>query len=92
MSGLYKLFGIPSSLYTAKVRSYLRKQAIPFVETGPWDPQYQQEVLPQIGRMIMPVLVSADGTVMQDGADNLRHCDDAGLPPRSLVRQWKTLL
>ena len=54
MSGLYKLFGIPSSLYTAKVRSYLRKQAIPFVETGPWDPQYQQEVLPQIGRMIMP--------------------------------------
>ena len=85
MSGLYKLFGIPSSLYTAKVRSYLRKQAIPFVETGPWDPQYQQEVLPQIGRMIMPVLVSADGTVMQDGADILRHCDDAGLSRHPLM-------
>lgn len=85
MSGLYKLFGIPSSLYTAKVRSYLRKQAIPFEETGPWDPQYQQEVLPQIGRMIMPVLVSPDGTVVQDGADILRHCDDAGLSRHPLL-------
>ena len=79
MKGQHKLFGIPGSLYTAKVRSYFRKQAIPFEETGPWDQQYQQEVLPQIGRMIMPVLACPDGTVVQDGADILRHCSNAGL-------------
>jgi arsenate reductase-like glutaredoxin family protein len=31
---MYKLYGIPASLYTAKVRSYLRKQRIEFTEYG----------------------------------------------------------
>jgi len=69
MNKQYKLFGIPSSLYTGKVRSYLRKQHIAFVEYGVNDPHYQQHIVPAVGRMIMPVVETPEGVLLQDGAD-----------------------
>ena len=38
MMETYTLYGSYASYYTAKVRSYLRKKAIPFVERLPSDP------------------------------------------------------
>lgn len=74
MSSL-KLFGMPASLYTAKVRSYLRKQALPFEEHGVATAEYQTKVLPEIQRMIMPVITTDAGEIVQDGADIIRFCE-----------------
>lgn len=69
MTDSYQLYGIPASLYTAKVRSYLIKQQIPFVERAVGDPHYSEKIQPVVGRMIMPVVEGADGALVQDGAD-----------------------
>ncbi|WP_240554806.1 glutathione S-transferase N-terminal domain-containing protein [Oceanicoccus sagamiensis] len=72
----YKLYGLPSSLYTGKVRSYLRKQGIPFIEHGVNHPHYQKTIIPSVGRFIMPVVEAADGTLIQDGADIIDYLEE----------------
>jgi glutathione S-transferase len=67
------LYGTTASLYTGKVRSYLRKQGIPFEERPAGDPRFFSQVLPQIGRWIVPVVQLPDGTLVQDGAVILDH-------------------
>ena len=62
------LYGMPGSLYTAKVRSYLRKQRIPFEERSPAHPHFREHVVSTIGRWIIPVLQTPDGTLVQDGS------------------------
>lgn len=74
------LYGVPHSLYTGKTRSYLRKQGIAYVERTPADPQFRVQVVPQIGRSIIPVLVTPDGQVIQDTVDILDHFEDRGVP------------
>jgi glutathione S-transferase len=79
MSNDYILYGMPASLYTGKVRSFLNKQGIRFVERGVNDPHYQQTIVPLVGRMIMPVLECPDGTLVQDGADIIDYFEQQGL-------------
>ena len=69
----YTLHGSPSSLYTGKVRSYLRKQQINFVEAHPSSDRYTANVVPVVGRWIIPVLQTPDGRLIQDGADIIDH-------------------
>ncbi len=86
MSDSYQLYGMPASLYMAKARSYMRKQQIPFVERAVSDPHFGSTIVPQLGRMIMPVLECADGSVVQDGADIIdffeQQAADAGTQTR----------
>ncbi|MFZ4810914.1 MAG: glutathione S-transferase family protein [Ilumatobacteraceae bacterium] len=72
-SGVYTLYGAPVSLYTGKVRSYLRKQGIPFVEVPPGSDRYLRHIVPTVGRWIIPVMETPDGTIIQDGADIIDH-------------------
>jgi glutathione S-transferase len=69
MPEVYQLYGMSASLYMGKVRSYLRKQHIPFVERVGGDPYFAEKIVPAVGRMIMPVLETSNGTLIQDGAD-----------------------
>lgn len=62
------LYGMPASLYTSKVRSYLRKQRIAFEERPPGHPDFKKYIVPKVGRWIIPVLRLPDGTVLQDGS------------------------
>lgn len=73
MSQPYQLYGMPASLYMAKARSYLRKQHIPFVERSAGDPHYGAMIAPAVGRMIMPVLETPEGALVQDGADIIQY-------------------
>lgn len=75
MSAIPILYGMPASLYTAKVRSYLRKQRIAFEERPAGDPRFVAEVVPAIGRWIIPVLQLPDGTLLQDGAVIIDHLE-----------------
>lgn len=72
-----RLYGMPGSLYTAKARSYLRKQGLPLVELPVGDPGFAAMVK-AVGRFIMPILHDADGTVVQDGAAIIDHIEFTG--------------
>ena len=92
MTDTYILYGAPHSLYTGKSRAYLRKQGVRYVERSPSHPAYRDEVLPQIRRSIIPVLVCPDGTIVQDSVDILDHFEACGAPvsarpagPRQLI-------
>jgi glutathione S-transferase len=78
MSGTYKLYGMPASLYMGKARSYLRKQQIPFVEYGANHPDFMAKIVPAVGRWIVPVLESPNGTIVQDGADIIDYFEATG--------------
>ncbi len=69
MKDNYILYGSAPSWATAKVRSYMRKQCIPFVERPPGDPRFAEKIMPVVMRNIMPVLETPDGTIIQDTAD-----------------------
>ena len=73
------------SLYTGKVRAYLIHHRIPFVERGAGHPTFMAEILPQIGRWIIPVIVTPDGTILQDGTEIIDHFEAKGLGQYSVV-------
>jgi len=72
------LFGAPVGMWTGKIRSYLRKQGIPYVERFPSDPGFEREVIPAVKRFINPVIRLADGTLVQDTADIIDHFETTG--------------
>ncbi|MCP3935500.1 MAG: glutathione S-transferase family protein [Actinomycetia bacterium] len=69
----YTLYGAPVSLYTGKVRSYLRTQGIDFVEVAPGSERYLKHIVPAVGRWIIPCMETPDGEIVQDGADIIDH-------------------
>lgn len=73
MNAHYTLYGMPASLYTGKARSYLRTQGVPFVEISPGSDRYLNEIVPAVGRWIVPCMETPDGTIIQDGADIIDH-------------------
>lgn len=75
--GRYYLYGMPASLYTAKARSYLRKRRIDHVERIVGHPRYQGEIMPLLGRLIMPVLETPTGEIVQDTVDIIDHLEVA---------------
>lgn len=75
----YILYGMSASLFTGKVRAYLIHHGIPFIERGAGHPSFTQDIVPQIGRWIIPVLVTPDGQIIQDGTDIIDHLDAQGL-------------
>jgi glutathione S-transferase len=72
------LYGLPHSLYTGPARAYLRKQGIAFAERSPRAPEYRSQVMPAIGRSIIPVLVTPQGEIVQDSVDIIDHFEAAG--------------
>ncbi|MFM9864382.1 MAG: glutathione S-transferase N-terminal domain-containing protein [Micropepsaceae bacterium] len=69
------LYGAQCSLYTGKVRAYLRKNAIPFAERAPSHPHYRDTVLPAVQNHRIPVVEFADGAMIQDSAAILDACE-----------------
>lgn len=91
----YTLYGAPASLYTGKVRSYLRRHGIEFVEIAPGNERYLQYIVPQVGRWIIPCLETPDGVIIQDGADIIDHFEKGSgpsLPARSIYPESPVLL
>ena len=67
------LYGAPMSLFTGKVRAYLRKQRIPFDERMPGSAECKEQVFPAIKRRVVPVVKLTDGTLIQDSVDIIDH-------------------
>lgn len=73
------LYGVPHSLYTGKARCYLRNQGIRYIERPTLDRGFIERVVPQLGRSIIPVLETTDGTIVQDTIDIIDHFERQGV-------------
>ena len=67
------LFGAPLSLYSGKARSYLDWKGVDYIEKLPVDPVFISEVLPAVGRSVIPVVRLGDGTILQDTTVIIDH-------------------
>jgi glutathione S-transferase len=79
----YTFYAMPGSLYSGKARAYLRTHRIDYVERTPADPRYTDDVVPAIGRWIIPVLQTPDGALVQDTVDIIDFLDAREPPGRS---------
>ena len=73
---MYTLYGSYASYYTAKVRAYLRKKSIPFVERLPSDPVFRNTVRPVSGSHRIPQLLTPEGQVIQDSVAIVDHLEE----------------
>jgi len=72
---VYSLYGTQASLYTGKARSYLIKQRIDFVNRAAGEAHFREDIVPKIGRLIIPVLETPDGEIIQDSADIIAYVE-----------------
>ncbi len=63
------LWGAPHSLYSGKVRSYLVKKGLPFRELFPSHPRFAGTIVPAVGQMVVPVVETVDGDILQDSTE-----------------------
>ena len=97
MNQPYTLYGSYASYYTAKVRAYLRKKGIPFVERLPSDPMFRNKVRPASGSHRIPQLLTPEGTVIQDSVEivdylEARFADIPAFPATPLQRTYVHLM
>ena len=90
-SASYTLWGSPHSLYTGKIRSYLIKKGVPYRELTPIDPRFRAVVVPTVRHMVLPVLETAEGRMLQDTTEMIefveaRHAEPAMIPPTPVQR------
>lgn len=88
---LHVLWGSPHSYYTGKIRSYLIKKGVPYREEFAFHPQFQARILPAVRLVVVPILETPDGRILQDTTDMIEHIE-ARLPqplmiPESPVQQ-----
>ncbi len=70
MSEVFTLYGASISLYTGKVRAYLRYKNIPFVEKP-----VTADIIRQIGYFMIPVLETPEGELVQDSTEIIDHLE-----------------
>jgi len=71
------LYGSPLSLYTGRARSYLIKTGKNYTETLPISSHYEEVILPKMGgRRSIPVVETAEGEVIRDGAAIIDHFEN----------------
>lgn len=75
----YTLIGTPVSLYSGKVRGYLRWKNVAFTERLSTREVYKADILPRVGWPVIPVVIhedgSAHGTTLQDSTDIIDHVE-----------------
>ena len=72
---VYTLWGVAHSYYTGKIRSYLIKKGIAFGELYPTHPHLQTRIVPAIGLLVVPVLETPDGQIIQDTSEMIDHLE-----------------
>jgi len=71
----YILWGASWSLYTAKVRPYLIKKGIDYVEINPSHPDYGSTIMETVGYFTVPVLETPDGDVIADSTEIMEYLE-----------------
>ncbi len=63
--GPYIFYGLQLSLYAGKVRSYLRKKRLPFLERETWHPGFAAAAA-RVATAKQPMIETPDGEIIQD--------------------------
>ena len=92
MTQIYTLYGMAGSLYTARARSYMRVNAVPFTEVKAGGKEFTEQIVPQIGRWIIPTIKTPGGEIIQDGADIIDHLDAKGFSKTPIYPEDPTIL
>lgn len=97
MTADYILYGGELSLYTGKVRAYLRYKGLDWEERVASREVYRDIILPNVGAPIIPVLETADGQYIQDTTEIIdfleaRHPGTPVYPETPLQRLVALLL
>lgn len=92
----YILYGADHSLYTGKVRAFMRYKGLNWEERTATRDVYKSVILPSVGAPIVPVLETADSEYVQDSTDIIdfleaRH-PQASVYPDTPVQRLVALL
>ena len=79
------LYGSEQSLYTGKVRAYLRYSQLPFVEVLCTRDVYKCRIMPAVGWPVVPIVAQPDGHVLQDTTQILAALEGSVSPSRMIV-------
>lgn len=69
MNAAVRLYALPHSLYSGKVRAYLRYKRIPYQEVTATLRVYRSFIVPRTGVRYIPVIRTLDDVVVQDSTD-----------------------
>ncbi len=86
----YILWGASWSLYTAKVRPYLIKKGIEYVELNPSHPHYNEKIVPRVGEFTVPVLEMPNGDIIADSLEIMEFLEPR-FPDLPMLPEDKTL-
>lgn len=81
------LYGMAGSLYTGKVRAYMRQNHIPFVENKAGAKRFTEQIVPKVNRWIIPIVETPQGELIQDGTFILDHFEASGASEKSIYPQ-----
>jgi glutathione S-transferase len=88
--GKYILWGANWSLYSAKVRPYLRKKNIDYVEVNPSHPHFSEKILATMGNLSVPVLEMPSGEFIADSTEIIEHLEGQ-YPDTPMIPTDKTM-
>lgn len=71
----YQLIGTEASLYSGKVRGYLRYKKIPYTEVLSTLDVYRKVIIPRVGKQIIPVLLTPEDECIQDTTCIIDHLE-----------------
>ena len=80
----YILWGANWSLYSAKVRPYLMKKGISYVELNPSHPHFYEKVMPRIGHFTVPVIETPEGDIVADSTEIMEFFESRYPEPRMM--------
>jgi glutathione S-transferase len=86
MAEPHKLYGMEVSLYTGKIRAYLRYKGIPFEEILATRDLYMSTILPRVGWPVVPVMITSEDETLQDTSDMIDHFE-ARYPDPPIIPQ-----
>jgi len=86
----YVLWGANWSLYTARVRPYLIKKGVEYVEVCPSHPHWDDHVLPTVGYFTVPVLETPEGDIIADSTEIMEFLEPK-FPNPPMLPEDKTL-
>ncbi len=80
----YRLYALPHSLYSGKVRSYLRYKGIAFEERLSTLAEFRRFIVPRTGIKMIPVVQTPDDVVVQDSTETIDLLE-ARFPARAVL-------
>ncbi|AUM12312.1 glutathione S-transferase family protein [Ketobacter alkanivorans] len=91
-----KLIGTEVSLYTGKLRCYLKYKNIPFEDVLSTNNVYKNIIIPRTGVQYIPVLITDDDVALQDTTEIIDYLEsqypDASIYPETPIQKLVALL